>query len=353
MKKHTILHVGPLPPPIGGISVFISQLKKFTSTDYDLQFFNIFPKKNKPLNKLVYNLIVLFKFFFVIMGMKPALVHIHTAGFKAFTKSRFFLLIAKALNYPVILHVHSGKFFDFYANSPEKKKRMIEDTLARADKIVCLSQIWKDEFLKTFDVPEERYAIITNAIFTKEFESVQPSFPKDKKTVLFVGKLGANKGVRDIIEMAKKLKEHPTIDFKLMGDGPLRNELQEEIDANNLNITLLGTMSGQEKVEQFEKAQLFILPSYFEALGLSNLEGMAAGLVVLSTQVGAVPDIIHDDKEGYLFKPGDVDGFVEKIVSLQPETMKRMSAHNKQQAKAYDFSNLNNRLESLYQEMIG
>ncbi|KHE72633.1 glycosyltransferase family 4 protein, partial [Halobacillus sp. BBL2006] len=344
MKKQTVLHVGPLPPPIGGISVFISQLKKFTSDHYDLQFFNIFPKKNKRLNKLVYNMIVLFKFFFVLKSMNPALVHIHTAGFKAFTKSRFFLLIAKALNYPVIMHVHSGKFFDFYANSTPKKKQMIEDTLARADKIVCLSPIWKKQFLETFDVPEERYEIVTNAIFTNEFKDVQPVFPEDKKTVLFVGKLGANKGVRDIIAMAKKLKDDPTIDFKLMGSGPLEKELQQEIETNDLNIQLLGTMSGKEKVEQFEQAQLFILPSYFEALGLSNLEGMAAGLVVLSTNVGAVPDIIHQDEEGYLFEPGDVDRFVEKIVSLDPETMKRISNHNKKQAKAYDFSNLNDRL---------
>ncbi|MBH0230710.1 glycosyltransferase family 4 protein [Halobacillus yeomjeoni] len=351
MKKK-VLQVGPLPPPIGGMSVFLQQLKNFKSERYELDFFNIFPKKNKPLNKLANNALILGKFFWALKKEKPDLVHIHTAAYRAFTKSRYLVGIAKKLGFPVVLHIHSGKFIEFYRGLSVGDQRTMDETLQKCDRIVCLSPTWKSQFVENFPVEEDRFTVVPNAIFVDQFKDVTPLPADEGKVVLFVGKVGENKGILDIIEIAKKLKERSDVKFLVMGNGPLDQHLKREIEEHDLNMEQLGTLHGDDKIEHYKRANVFILPSYFEALGLSNLEGMAAGHVVLSTRVGAVPDIIHDGEEGYLFQPGDVDGFVNKIVELDAETMNGISVHNREKAKDYDFQELNERLESLYDEMI-
>ncbi|MCA0985212.1 glycosyltransferase family 4 protein [Halobacillus yeomjeoni] len=351
MKKN-VLQVGPLPPPIGGMSVFLQQLKNFRSEKYSLDFFNIFPKKDTRVNKAVHNGLILGKFYYALKKKQPDLVHVHTAAYRAFTKSRYLIAMAKWMGFPVVLHIHSGKFIEFYRESSSAHQKKMVETLKKCDRIVCLSPIWKQQFIKTFQIEPERFHIVPNAIFVDQFKDVRPLPPEQGKVVLFVGKVGENKGILDIIEMAKILKNHSDVKFLVMGNGPLDHHLEMEIRKHDLNIEQLGTLHGTKKAEQFNRANMFILPSYFEALGLSNLEGMAAGHVVLSTRVGAVPDIIQDSKEGYLFKPGDVDAFVKKILELEPETMHRISEHNKEQAWKYDFSMLNRNLEYLYEDML-
>ncbi|MFD2922536.1 glycosyltransferase family 4 protein [Halobacillus naozhouensis] len=348
MSKIKILQVGPLPPPIGGMSVFLNNLRKFKSSRYELSFFNIFPKKDRKLNKVFFNIFILIKFLWEMKKQKPEIIHIHTAAYRAFTKSMFFVKLAKWRQKKVIIHIHSGMFVEFYNKSSKKRQQRINHTLQQCDQIICLSETWKKLFINTFSVDEENYTVLPNAIFIEEFNEVEPLPPNEGKTILFVGKLIKIKGVLDIIEMAKRLKDHSEIKFLIMGDGPLKHVLEEAIDTHNLHMKTLGTLSGKQKAEQFERANLFLLPSYFEALGLSNLEGMAAGHVVLSTNVGAIPDVITDDQEGYLFEPGNIQAFVEKILELDMTVMQRISEHNKEQAKQYDFSILNKNLEQIY-----
>ncbi len=352
MSKIKILQVGPLPPPIGGMSVFLNNLKKFKSNRYELNFFNIFPKKDRKLNKIFFNVFILLKFLWTIKKEQPEIIHIHTAAYRAFTKSMFFVKLAKWQKKKVILHIHSGMFVEFYNKSSSKRQQRINHTLHQCDQIICLSETWKDLFMHTFSVEEENYAVLPNAIFIEEFKEVEPLPPEEGKTILFVGKLIKIKGVLDIIELAKRLKDNSEIKFLIMGDGPLKHVLEKAIDTHGLHMNMLGTLSGKQKIEQFERANLFLLPSYFEALGLSNLEGMAAGHVVLSTNVGAIPDIVRDDQEGYLFEAGDIQAFADKIVELDKETMQKIAKHNKEHAKQYDFSRLNENLEQVYDAFL-
>ncbi|RWZ59067.1 glycosyltransferase family 1 protein [Halobacillus fulvus] len=348
MTKTKVLQVGPLPPPIGGISTFIDNLRKYADMDVELDYFNIFPKKDKPLNKKVFNLVVLFKYFFYLLWKKPDIVHIHTAGYRAFTKSSYFVKISKWLNKKVILHVHSGRFMEYYDEAGASTKKMVIDTFEASDRVVCLSESWKQRFTETFPVDSAKYEVIPNAIFAEEFEEIRPAFSYDSKTVLYVGKLSENKGIYDIVEMAKKLKDDDSIQFRLMGDGPLKSYVEHEANQHDLNIELLGSLSGKAKIRQFDQADIFLLPSYFEGLSITVLEAMAAGLVVLTTKVGALPDVVEDGRAGHLFEPGDVDGFTRQLSSLSQEEMERISSYNIEEAKEYSFDRLLERLERLY-----
>src|SRR5690606_3607785 len=64
------------------------------------------------------------------------------------------------------------------------------------------------------------------------------------------------------------------------------------------------------------RAAIYVLPSYAEGLPMGVLEAMASGVPTISTEVGGIPDAIEDGVEGYLLRPGDVEGFADRIVRL-------------------------------------
>jgi glycosyltransferase involved in cell wall biosynthesis len=89
-------------------------------------------------------------------------------------------------------------------------------------------------------------------------------------------------------------------------------------------------VTGQAKIELFQKAMVYILPSYGENLPYSLLEAMAVGSPVIATPVGAIPEIIEDGQNGFLIQPGDHTALAERIVNLldDPELREKMSKEN-------------------------
>ncbi|GGD28467.1 glycosyltransferase family 4 protein [Pontibacillus salipaludis] len=350
MSKTKILQAGPLPPPIGGMAIYMKNLEEFESDRYELTFFDTTTNSTNKFVKALFNVISIFHFIVKLLLSNAQIVHIHTAGYGSFSKSQIFLRIVKFFKRQCILHIHSGMFIDFYKDSSPSKQKSILSTLNAADQVVVLSESWKDIYMDKFDLNPDKLKVVPNSIFTGQYKDCV-STTSNHKTILFIGSLHKGKGVRDIIEMAKQLKDFDNIRFLIIGNGPLYEELNDEVKAHDLNVEMLGELSGEEKLAQFKRANLFILPSYFEAMPLSIIEGMASGMAVLSTPVGSVPDMVHDGREGYLHEAGDVSAFVERIQSLSYDEISEMGKYNFDHVGRYDFNQLNRNLETLYDEL--
>jgi len=85
------------------------------------------------------------------------------------------------------------------------------------------------------------------------------------------------------------------------------------------NVKFLGTVSEEEKVKLYFSADIFILPSYAEGQPIAILEAMAAGLPVISTTVGSIPEVITKGEHGFLIEPGDYSSLAENIKLLLRE----------------------------------
>jgi glycosyltransferase involved in cell wall biosynthesis len=143
---------------------------------------------------------------------------------------------------------------------------------------------------------------------TAETRNLLSDGEPEKPLLLYVGRLSAEKEVsrlRDVI------REHPEARLAIVGDGPVRHELEQHFKGTPTVFT--GYLRGKALASAYASADLFLLPSKTETLGLVLLEAMASGCPVVACRAGGVPDAVQDGYTGFLFEPTDPDGLVNTV----------------------------------------
>lgn len=139
--------------------------------------------------------------------------------------------------------------------------------------------------------------VIPNGVDYKKFEGVHA--PYDKNTILITtSRLVAKNGVGSVIEAMKLLPEE--VKFKIIGDGPLLTTLSNRVKELKLEgrVKFMGYLNQDEIPVHLHASHIFIRPSLSEGMGNSFIEAMSAGLPVIATPVGGIPDFLSDpDKD--------------------------------------------------------
>ena len=174
------------------------------------------------------------------------------------------------------------------------------------DYFICPSQFLLKQYVK-IGIPEKKLVHIPNFINANHFV---PTFV-DKNYVLFVGRLSHEKGIYTLIKAVKCLK----VQLKIVGDGPMQQELKSYVAMNHIsNILFLGYKSGKELQKLFQEASCVVFPSEcYENGPMTILEAFAFGKPVIGSNIGGIPEMIKNGKTGFLFTPGDIDDLKEKI----------------------------------------
>lgn len=135
----------------------------------------------------------------------------------------------------------------------------------------------------------------------------------------YIGRLNEEKGILNFIKAIPEiLKEQSDLEFLIIGDGPLRDEIKTYISRNNLNekVKIVGWISHDKLPIYMNELKLAVLPSYTEGLPNIMLEMLACGTPVLATPVGAIPDIIIDGKSGFIMENNSVECLTENIIRV-------------------------------------
>ncbi len=114
-------------------------------------------------------------------------------------------------------------------------------------------------------------------------------------------------------------------------------------------------LTGDKKIRVFMESDIFVLPSYAEGLPITILEAMAAGLPIVATAVGAIPEIIEDGKNGYIIEPGDFRTLADWIVRLAEDEKlrRRLGKNNTDTVKShYDRAMIVRKLDNLYIQLL-
>lgn len=291
----------------GGMSSVIQYYEKYFE---NLQYIPSWRDKN-PAIKLYYAikayLIVLCKLSF---NQKIKIVHIHTAADSSFKRKSIFVSLAKAFNKKIILHIHGSRFKDFYDESSNKK--VIINNLQKADKLVVLSQSWKEWFFD-IGINSENIIVLNNIV---DYPKIKEVNRENKVKLLFLGEIGVRKGVFDIIETIAKNRDSFKAEIILkIGGNKETEKLIQKINEYDLTdfVKFEGWVSGDKKINLLNWADIFILPSFNEGLPIAILEAMSYGKSIISSPVGGIAEIVHSGINGILVEPGNKNEIFEAI----------------------------------------
>ena len=254
---------------------------------------------------------------------RPAIVHTHTA--KAGTVGR---LAARLAGVPIVIHTFHGHVFHGYFG-PRKTQAFIciERALARlSDRIVTVSEGQRAELATYGIAPLEKIAVVPLGFELDGLLHCQArrgelrtelGLAADTPLVGIVARLTAVKNHHLFLEAARLIaQEEPATRFLIVGDGELRGEL--EACARELGLAdqvlFLGWRADMPRI--YADLDVVALTSRNEGTPVSLIEGMAAGVPVVSTAVGGVPDIVTDGVCGSLVPPGDAAELARAVVAL-------------------------------------
>ena len=185
-------------------------------------------------------------------------------------------------------------------------------------------------------------SIIENSFDPYKFEY---NFYDEDTFLLTLTRLSNRKGLKYLLYAWKKLNLN--IPLKIAGSGPQKERLVKLKNKLNLkNVEFLGYVSEEKKVDLLKKAKLYILPTLGEGFGISNLEAMASGTPVISSDTWGVKDYIVDGENGLLAQPGNSDELAEKIelAMSDPKLRKKISQNARQTAEKYTIDNTKNQV---------
>jgi glycosyltransferase involved in cell wall biosynthesis len=160
----------------------------------------------------------------------------------------------------------------------------------------------------------------------EEFKSVLVPKKNMEKTVIYFGRLSPGKGLWTLIDAARLLsqKKGMKIEVEIVGDGPLREKLEEKVKKEKINnIRFLGYLTGPALYQQVKKSLAMVLPSeWYENNPISVLESFAMGIPVIGARIGGIPELVKDNETGLTFEPGNLLDLQEKICSLVEEPLR-------------------------------
>ena len=252
------------------------------------------------------------------------------------------------------------RFLSFVWRNFNERKAVSKSTLT-----ICNSVFTRDQLLQSYRVPESKLAVIHKAVDTSAFarpesprvQRPQRIYPEreDGYRLLFVGTNWKRKGLDVLLEAVSIARESlPQITLDVVGPKPsdLSPQIHELIAEKQLqeSVYFSGVIGREALPTHFWDADLYVLPSRAEALGVSILESLAAGLPVVASRVGGIPEILQGASAGVLVDTLQGDDYAREIVALLRDRNRREQMQVAAVKRAQDFSSrvMLSKLETLY-----
>jgi len=269
------------------------------------------------------DVMALFSLWRIFRSNRFDVVHTHTA--KAGALGR---LAARMAGVSVVIHTpHGHNMYGYFGERMTRNIIRIEKFLAgRADKIVALTELEKDDYIKFGIAPEQKVEVIYQGLeldrYTcdwKESSALKKSFgiAPGENVVGMIGRLEKVKGPEYFIEMAAHvLKRFPNTKFIVAGDGALRPELEARAEKLGVKPEVVFAGWRDDVPEVLSMLDVLVMPSLNEAVGISAIEAEAEGVSVVATRVGGIPEIVKDNVTGVLVPPADARALAEAVSAL-------------------------------------
>ncbi len=268
--------------------------------------------------------------------------------------------LARTYNIPYLITEHTGPFTVLMKNSVVRRRTL--EALSNADKILAVSPALAEEMQKWLPSPMDgKMIVLPNGVDKNLF------FPatacKDERgdeplKLLSVISLEDIKNPFLLLQAAEKLiHEGREIQVKIAGDGPLRGQMEDWLNARGLErqIKLLGGQSRQEIARLMrEECDIFVLTSRAETFGVVVIEALASGKPVVSTRCGGPESVVTEPYLGALCANDNPDMLASVIAEVSNRLTICQTAEIRQYAiENYCYSGLADRIAAIYRELAG
>ena len=225
-------------------------------------------------------------------------------------------------------HISSVHGTDIHLISSHRIMHPVLRFIAHSSQCITANSSHTAKLLSAIVKAEEcKIQVLPMGIHASEYDrpnSKNLTWDRNKKVILFVGRLIRWKGVQTLIISMKEVKRvWPESRLVIIGEGPMREELEEVAAGNQVSssVIFLGRQEKEVLLSYYKNSDVFVLPSIVyqdqtEGLGVVLLEAMASGIPVIGSNTGGIPDIITDGVNGTLVPPGNPDALAEAIINI-------------------------------------
>lgn len=311
----SVLVIGPSPTlSKGGMASVLSDIQKsqLLNEEFKIEIFSSYVD-GFLLKRILFMLMAFIRFYFTKRNYD--LYHIHLASRTSTYRKCFYLRLLKKWRKKVIVHIHGGKYLTFLSGLSETKRNRIRNYLNESDLVLTLSQKWQESISSYLGL--QNCFVLANGIDELNYVNVKPASKQTQNQFVVLGRITQAKGIYFLLEgLRQVVTVNPHIKVYLAGSGEI-DLVKQKIAQYGLekNVFTLGWLDNQDKLDLLNQVSTLILPSYHEGLPMAILEAMAAGKLIISTKVGAIPEVL-DKTSNILIEAGNLEALVQAIQSV-------------------------------------
>jgi glycosyltransferase involved in cell wall biosynthesis len=294
--------------------------------------------------------------FFLMRHRDVRVVHINsTPDTKAVLRDALLMLFTLVLRRYTVLQLHS----EIKKNLPYVVRTAWRFLIGNARFVLVLSRVDAQRLKSQHACARVKF--VPNAVRSCDFtvqanKRLSFAIPAEHRLILSASRCIREKGLYELLDaIPQVLMEYPRVSFLFAGTGPELPRLRAAVKERGLaaHVRFLGHLQYEELIEVFVSSDIFVLPSYSEGLPNVILQALAAGLPIVATHVGGIPDVLLHGENGLLIPPRDAKKIAEALLALLADRSlcERMRAHNLRLAREkYDVDVVADLLRGVYME---
>lgn len=317
MQKH-IVSVGTAAP--GGIDSVIKGYEENGLFDLVQHTRLVTHRGRNKLEDLGLFIIGIVRLLWLSITHSHLILHCHMSYKGSFWRKLTFVTIAKIFSHSTIVHLHGSEFKQYFSSRGKRTQKLILWLVNTVDAFITLSEGWK-QYVK--EISGRDVTVINNYVDVIDSKS-------DKKTnnILFLGAFIERKGIYDLLNACALMRCDYHLHLCGAGEDDKVEQLISRLNLQN-KVTIHGWVNQQKKSELLNSCGVMILPAYNEGLPMTLIESMGSRMPIVTTPVGAIPEIIQEGHSGYLVEPGNVEQIRNKLeyVLSQPRELEKVTAH--------------------------
>ena len=322
---------------LGGVTNFYLMLMPYLGKNYT--FLPRVLVKNVIVKIFIF-LYTLFRFIYYMMFGRYDLVLLNPSlGKTAVQRDMVYAFLTKKIFRKKLMVFWHGWDFNYEKNIDAEMIKRFQQTFFKAEKMFVLASAFEKSLRKWGY--QNSVQLMTTCYRDFEISRKQEKSPSQPVQLLFLSRVEIAKGIIELLDAFKIiLTQYKEISVKLIiaGDGNSLHEVKNYVEDNTISdIEFTGYIRGKEKEVVLGKSDIFILPSYGEGMPCALLEAMGAGLAVITTGVGGIPDFFENGKMGYMIDSANPEKIADAILKLlnHPDLIQKIGAYNKTYAREH------------------